>query len=301
MAQRYGMHCRFDAAPAVPIQTRDWSAGEVAFVDLTIGRHKLSALEGRAHTWLNDCIFLKLVVSGGLALGQYGQERIFKPGSIVLVDPSTRFDEYVADHTRLIVLRVPKQALRERGFRHAFGTIVAPRPECPDVSAVRDFLLTVAAQSDTPSDAMRHRFGEQCLDLMDILVNDPVDRSLTRSTEATLMRAKRLIAQRLGDATMDVGKIAAEMKISSAYLSRLFKTDGLSVMRYVLSLRLEHAARLLQTSARNRLQVQEVAFQCGFVSAAHFSRAFRQRFGAAPRDIAHAASKQIARRLQVDA
>ncbi|MFC0577077.1 helix-turn-helix domain-containing protein [Paraburkholderia solisilvae] len=32
--------------------------------------------------------------------------------------------------------------------------------------------------------------------------------------------------------------------------------------------------------------IQEVAYQCGFTSAAHFSRAFRERFGLSPREYA---------------
>jgi transcriptional regulator GlxA family with amidase domain len=48
--------------------------------------------------------------------------------------------------------------------------------------------------------------------------------------------------------------------------------------------RLEQAAQLLKATPWHRNLVQQVAYQCGFSSASHFSRSFKQRYGVAPAD-----------------
>ncbi len=55
-------------------------------------------------------------------------------------------------------------------------------------------------------------------------------------------------------------------------------------MRYAWSLRVEHAAQLLVQTPK--CSIQEIAYQCGFVSTAHFSRAFKERYAMTPREFA---------------
>jgi AraC-like DNA-binding protein len=54
---------------------------------------------------------------------------------------------------------------------------------------------------------------------------------------------------------------------------------GLSPGRWLLERRLECSARLLSTT---RMTVTDVVFECGFEQPAHFSRAFKARFGQTP-------------------
>jgi transcriptional regulator GlxA family with amidase domain len=76
-------------------------------------------------------------------------------------------------------------------------------------------------------------------------------------------------------------ELAHSAGISVRQLERLFRTHlGRSIGAHYLALRLEHARRLLRQTT---LSVLETALACGFASAAHFSRAYRARFGVAPR------------------
>jgi AraC-like DNA-binding protein len=97
------------------------------------------------------------------------------------------------------------------------------------------------------------------------------------------------VARRAGDVQLTVSKISAELNISPNYLNRLFATEGTSVMRYLFSQRLKRAEQLLKQTPKYRIQIQEIAFQCGFSSAAHFSRLFKQHYGITPRDALNAA------------
>jgi AraC-like DNA-binding protein len=71
--------------------------------------------------------------------------------------------------------------------------------------------------------------------------------------------------------------------ISRATLYRLFEDEG-GVAAYILSRRLDRCRAILGASTGRDPSISELAFNHGFVSVAHFSRAFRRRFGIAPRD-----------------
>jgi transcriptional regulator GlxA family with amidase domain len=68
--------------------------------------------------------------------------------------------------------------------------------------------------------------------------------------------------------------------LSRRQMERLFRREmGRTPARYYLDLRLERAYLLLITSS---LPVIEIAMACGFSTASHFSRTYRERYGFTP-------------------
>ena len=87
---------------------------------------------------------------------------------------------------------------------------------------------------------------------------------------------------------LPMDKLAAAVNLSRRQVERLFRQElGQSPCRYRRELRLERAKLLLTQSA---LSVVEVAISCGFVSASHFSKTFRDANRIAP----HEARKLVA-------
>ena len=77
------------------------------------------------------------------------------------------------------------------------------------------------------------------------------------------------------------GELARTANVSLRQLERLFRLHlGRSLGEHYLGLRLDRARDLLRQTT---LSVLEIALACGFASASHFSRAYRARFGHAPR------------------
>jgi transcriptional regulator GlxA family with amidase domain len=76
-------------------------------------------------------------------------------------------------------------------------------------------------------------------------------------------------------------ELARSVGLSSRQLERLFgKHMGCTPARYYLDLRLKRARALLRQTS---LSVLDVAVACGFASASHFSRRYRDLFGRSPR------------------
>ncbi len=82
------------------------------------------------------------------------------------------------------------------------------------------------------------------------------------------------------EAPLSCGDLAVAVGLSARQLERLFAKNLVTTpMRYYLRLRLIQARRLLtQTS----MSVLSIGLGCGFVSASHFSKCYREQFGKTP-------------------
>ena len=87
-----------------------------------------------------------------------------------------------------------------------------------------------------------------------------------------------LVARGYGRVT--VLDIADAADLSRRQVERLFRQEmGRSPARYYLEIRLDRARHLLVQSA---MPVVEVAVACGFVSASHFSKCYREIYNRTP-------------------
>lgn len=90
----------------------------------------------------------------------------------------------------------------------------------------------------------------------------------------------RLMQDNIED-PLDLATLSAMLGQSRRNVERLFrKYLDCSPARHYLSLRLKRARQLL---SQTTLSVIEVAICCGFVSATHFSKCYRDHFGVPPR------------------
>ncbi|PWB33672.1 AraC family transcriptional regulator [Pseudomonas sp. SDI] len=79
---------------------------------------------------------------------------------------------------------------------------------------------------------------------------------------------------------LNLRELAGLCNLSEYHFARMFRESfGLPPHQYVLARRLARARQLLRLGA---LALGEIALQCGFASASHFSNRFRQALGATP-------------------
>lgn len=80
---------------------------------------------------------------------------------------------------------------------------------------------------------------------------------------------------------LDLHTLAQRLGQSRRNIERLFRSHlSVSPARYYLDMRLKRARQLL---LQTTMSVMEVAISCGFVSATHFSKCYRDRYGVPPR------------------
>jgi AraC-like DNA-binding protein len=280
-ASLFKLTCEFAPGQSASSSMRTWSLGEPQLLDGRFAHWSALPMRGEADAWL----FIKLIVTGAMDVEQDGRRQRFGPGSLVLIDSARPYRQSFAEPTHMVALRFPRHCLKQRGYSDdLLRRFVAPDPAAPDVRAVGGMMAAIAAQNGDTSETLRSRQGAQLLDLIDLLLDDPVALARSRSGEATLFRAKRFIGQNLRNPDLTAPLIADAVCVSDAHLSRLFRADGESLMRYVWQRRLELAAELLRRGGTSGPQVREIAFRCGFSTPAHFSRVFKERYGVTPRE-----------------
>lgn len=98
--------------------------------------------------------------------------------------------------------------------------------------------------------------------------------------DAMLAFARRHAA----DPDLDAAALAAQFAVSSRTVHSRFALRGTTLGRVLLDQRLDDARRALAAPAWARQPVSQIAYQCGFGDLSHFSKAFKARFGVAPRD-----------------
>lgn len=89
-----------------------------------------------------------------------------------------------------------------------------------------------------------------------------------------VMKAQRYILRHYQEA-ISLDDIANHVLLSKSHLNRLFRTElGCAPHEYLLQTRLNSSKELL---TETDLSVEEIGFRCGFQSATHFIRSFRQK------------------------
>lgn len=98
--------------------------------------------------------------------------------------------------------------------------------------------------------------------------------------DARLERALDIVEESLADPP-SVERLAARVGVSRRQLERIFRRElGRSPWQYLVERRLRQGHWLLTETDRS---VTDIAQECGFADASHFSRRMRKEFGASPR------------------
>lgn len=107
-------------------------------------------------------------------------------------------------------------------------------------------------------------------------------RLLERRDEGrVVVEVKHFIHRNYQSPGLSIQRIAAEVKLSTAYVCRLFReATGQTIHRHMIEYRLERAKELL--ADKNLPKMSEVAARSGFADANYFARAFRKLVGASP-------------------
>lgn len=100
------------------------------------------------------------------------------------------------------------------------------------------------------------------------------------------------IVQNYADANYKLDEVLAAMPYCSDYLCRVFRKEtGATPHKYLTDLRLKSAASMLHSDYSSS-SITEIAHLCGFRNPLYFSRLFKQKYGASPREYAQHAQAE---------
>jgi AraC family transcriptional regulator, positive regulator of tynA and feaB len=112
--------------------------------------------------------------------------------------------------------------------------------------------------------------------------SDPEDTSL--HADRLFARICDIIKDHFADPEFGPCDVAVETGISLRYLQKLFTARNSTCSHFINSVRLDHAARLLERRSflKTSQPISEIAYASGFGDYTNFIRKFRRRFGHTP-------------------
>ena len=129
--------------------------------------------------------------------------------------------------------------------------------------------------------------SRQFCDLFAVLAHGADSAQAVETGVSQAMRALVLdfLEKNYADDSLNPESIAARCGISVSYLYKLMAASGVTAIEYLRRVRLAAAHAMLANRQYRHLTVCEICFRCGFNSQSDFCRAFKRRYGQAPRDM----------------
>jgi AraC-like DNA-binding protein len=126
------------------------------------------------------------------------------------------------------------------------------------------------------------------------------DQSVVRGEGELLKKILHYVDAHLSEPTLTPQEVASAMEISLRHLHRVFSATGTTMGDYVRGCRLDRCRHDMLDAQLRGKTITEIAFFWGFSDAAHFSHAFRKRFGISAREYRASRMKPVARDLEME-
>ena len=234
-----------------------------------------------------DYFLVSIQDQGQGVVRQDGRTALLRPGDFALYDSTRPYELLFDGDFRQFVLMVPGQWLRTnlRNAERLTATAVSGSQGAGHLllqmvgSVRREIGLLPPACAPAVADGLLH--------VLVAALRALPDESMPALPELAvyhLERIKAYVRKHLRDPALSVAGIGAALRLSPGHLHRLFQSEPMPLAHYIWALRLEGCHRDLADPRLTRRSVSDIAFGWGFNDAAHFSRAFRERFGLAPRE-----------------
>jgi AraC-like DNA-binding protein len=263
---------------------------EATEINVQLERLHLARVRGSSHVVERDLDLIRRQPTESIALffGLAGEAffyhddgvRTLQPGQLLMCEADRPFMRGFSKGLEELVLKVPRDV-----FADVTGLDRIAQPLVVDFAGgTNSFAQALARQVGAAARAEDPQPVDErvLLELVGALTDEGRRVDLpTAHREA----ARTYIDRRLTDPGLSAAQVAAAVGISTRHLSRVFAEDGSSLPQYVLARRLEAARSLLQTPAATSMTIAQIARDCGFTSAAHFSNSFTSRFGERATDV----------------
>jgi AraC-like DNA-binding protein len=279
-----------DALIGLRCRTLTAAVLEATEINVQLERLHLARVRGSSHVVERDLDLIRRRPTESIALffGLAGEAffyhddgvRTLQPGQMLMCDADRPFMRGFSRGLEELVLKIPRDV-----FADVTGLDRIAQPVVVDFAGgTNSFAQALARQVGAAARAESPQPADErvLLELVGALTDEGRRVDLPA---AHRVAARTYIERRLADPGLSAAQVAAAVGISTRHLSRVFAEDGTSLPKYVLTRRLETAQALLQKPEATSMTIAQVARDCGFASAAHFSNAFTSRFGERATDV----------------
>lgn len=232
----------------------------------------------------DDQIVALVQLEGTCVVQQADREAVLQPSDLALYDSGIPYDLAFpqGDHATA-VLQIPRHLIEPSVPGLASCTAVRIRGDSGLATAVSPFLASLDRALPDAGQIESERLARHALDLLALLANAYTDSSGTLHGRARhLLRAQAVIDNHASDPDLNPATVAAAVHVSVGYLHRLFQETGTTIRETILLQRLARCHDDLADPSQRGITITQIAHRNGFKDGAHFTRAFRHRYGMTP-------------------
>ncbi len=272
-----GPACRLATTPLGPCQMTDIKARAHGVLGERVVRNSYDI----------DAIKVIMQVEGVTRFKQNGCRTLLDGGALLLYDPTRPYALVNTTAVHQVIFQVPRNmfaggSLARLQRPHVYEQGIEGLPYI-----VASVLSATAREIDALAPSARMRVGETLARLIATLMSgDGEGRQNGEAAPLEILRRRviEFIDANLADPDLSIETITAALKCSRRYVHRAFEGTTITPEKYIWEARLERCRDGLLSRDKQGWSISEIAFACGFNSSAHFSRAFKARYGMTPRD-----------------
>jgi AraC family transcriptional activator of tynA and feaB len=257
--------------------------GDAALVDFACGRGRGRRTRRELAQTPPDLVGILAMRQGSLGLTLNGSSMLLGPGQLVVWDGNVpgSFDAIGPIVKRTLVIpRARLQAAFPR-LNDVVGRVL-PADSAP-LQLFNAFLETIAERGPALDGASRAAAGDAAIELARLALGAGLPSRPQPLREAIVLQVRRYIDAHLQEPRLSPGTVATAHAISVRTLHEAFEATGESVGTLVRRRRLERCYADLSLPSDDT--VADIARRWGFRDSSYFSRAFRRRYGFAPREL----------------
>ena len=228
-------------------------------------------------------ISLMMLMDGAMVVGQSHRACELNAGDLCLIDERFPFHLHGQGRSELVFLRMPRRAVLSRHpyLEHRTAGLLAR--DDPGALLLRDTLQNVVQSAPDLREDQRSSVLSAMVQLLGAAASPR--SAQVDDVNWRVRAAMAFIEMNLGDGDLTADQVARAQGVSRRRLDQVLRRAmGVSVTGQIWNRRLEQAAADLVDPRFRAQSVSQIAFGAGFEDAAHFSRAFKARFGHTPRD-----------------
>jgi AraC-like DNA-binding protein len=286
----------------------DWPTGGEGFYGSievqTRGPSRIGQIKAAAQSVLrtparisqSTCEFFYLILQlrGSGVHTQVGRAGCLEPGDFLLIDTTRPYELSFTDAFTQLVLILPREGVTSRlpDVHKLTACTVKGHTGTGAIASV--FIQQLLSHVSSVEAGSLPRLQASLLDLTTTALGEQRSAAVCGSASRNVLtqRVLQFIEDHLGDPELSCSSVAARHRISERYLRLLFSELTVSPSDWIWSRRLERARQDLTDPLKAARPVTTICFTWGFKDVAHFSRAFKARFGCTPSEARLVADSQ---------
>lgn len=232
-------------------------------------------------------VLLHIQLEGAAEITQDGRTFTLRENALAIVPGGVPYSVNYPDKGRKVILRIPYRVFHERLLGREVRDFGAATFDSDGlVPIIISLLKSMSVEHKSRlTDIEQFTVAESLLSLISLVIRSR-SKWGTRESESgqgtRLCRILSYLEENFSDHQLTPTRIAEANFVSVRHLHGLFQQCGTTVNKWLWDRRLKAGREDLLDPSKASMTVCEIAYRRGFNDSAHFSRAFKFRFGIAP-------------------